>query len=275
MIRIISTLVCAIIASMLYAQPVWLPAGPLPSGGAYSSQFQHVFTAMHNQAALAEFPALTAGAYTERRFMLKALSSYALALAVPVPPGAFGLTIVHFGSSVFHQQKLGLAYGRSLGDKVSIGLQADYLAVSMQQYGHAGTLTFEAGCLLHISPQLHAGFHVFNPPGRQLDKSGNEDIPVVYTAGAGYEVSADFLLSAEVIRQTARAFTTRLMSEYRVMSRLSLQLGLSTDPQLSGGGLSFSWEGLRIQLYGNYHPQLGITPATAIVWQLKKREVLP
>ncbi|HEY1167183.1 MAG TPA: hypothetical protein VGE90_18540 [Chitinophaga sp.] len=275
MIRIISTLVCAIIASMLYAQPVWLPTGPLPSGGAYSSQFQHVFTAMHNQAALAQLPALTAGAYTERRFMMKALSTYALALAAPVPPGAFGLTFVRFGSPVFYQQKLGLGYGRSLGDKLSIGLQADYLTVSMQQYGSAATLTFEAGCLLHITPQLHAGFHVFNPPARQLDKSGQEEIPVVYTAGAGYEVSSDFLLSVEVIRVTARAFTTRLMSEYRVMPQLSLQLGLSTDPQLSGAGASFSWEGLRIHLYGNYHPQLGITPATAIVWQLKQRKTLP
>jgi len=275
MIRIISTLVCAIIASMLYAQPVWLPTGPLPSGGAYSSQFQHVFTAMHNQAALAQLPKLTAGAYTERRFMMKALSTYALALAVPVPPGAFGLTFVRFGSPIFYQQKLGLGYGRSLGNKVSIGLQADYLAVSMQQYGSAATLTFEAGCLLHITSQLHAGFHVFNPPARQLDKSGQEEIPVVYTAGAGYEVSSAFLLSVEVIRETARAFTTRIMSEYRVMPQLSLQLGLSTDPQLSGAGASFSWEGLRILLYGNYHPQLGITPATAIVWQLKQRETLP
>jgi len=275
MIRIISTLVCAIISSMLYAQPVWSPAGPQPAGGAYSSQFQHVFTAMHNQAALGQLPALTAGAYTERRFMLKALSVYSLALAVPVPPGAFGLSFVRFGSPAFHQQKLGIAYGRSLGDKLSIGLQADYLAVSMQQYGSAGTLTFEAGCLLHITPQLHAGFHVFNPPARQLDKSGQEDIPVVYTAGAGYEVSDAFLLSAELIRESARSITTRLMSEYKVMAQLSLQLALSTDPQLSGAGIRFSWEGLHIHLYGNYHPQLGLTPATAIVWQLKQRGTLP
>jgi hypothetical protein len=275
MIRIISTLVCAIISSMLYAQPVWLPTGPQSTGGAYSSQFQDVFTVMYNQAALGHLPALTAGAYTERRFMLKALSMYALALAVPVPPGAFGLTFTRFGTTAFHQQKLGLAYGRSLGDKVSIGLQADYLAVSMQQYGSASTLTFEAGCLLHISPQLHAGFHVFNPPARQLDKSGQQDIPVVYTAGAGYEVSAAFLLSAELIRESARSITTRLMSEYKLIPQLSLQLALSTDPQLSGAGISFSWEGLRIHLYGNYHPQLGVTPATAIVWQLRKKETLP
>jgi hypothetical protein len=275
MIRIVSTLVCTIISSMLHAQPVWSPTGPQQSGGAYSAQFQHAFTAMHNQAALAQLSAFTAGAYTERRFMLKALSLYSLALAVPVPSGAFGLSLQHFGFAAFNWQKLGFAYGRSLGTKVSIGLQADYLAISMQQYGRAGTLTFEAGCLLHITPQLHAGFHVFNPPARQLDKSGQQDLPVVYTAGAGYEMSAAFLLSAEVIRETNRPVTTRLMSEYRVVPELSLQLGLSTDPQLSGAGASFSWQGLRICVFGNYHPQLGLTPATAIIWQHPKKRTLP
>jgi hypothetical protein len=275
MIRIISTLVCAFITSMLYAQHVWSPTGLQQSGGAYNTRFRHVFTTVHNQAALAGLPAATAGAYTERRFMLKALSLYTVTLAVPVPPGAFGITIQRFGSPDFNRQKLGFAYGRSLGNKVSIGLQADYLTVSMQQYGSAGTFTFEAGCLLHITPQLCAGFHVFNPPARQLDKTGQTDIPVVYTAGAGYEVSAAFLLSVEVIREAARAVTTRLMSQYRVIPEFSLQLGISTDPQLSGAGAGFSWRGLHIQLSGNYHPQLGLTPATAIVWQLKKKGTLP
>lgn len=275
MIRIISTLVCACISSMLYAQHVWSPTGPQQSGGVYSTHFRHVFNAVHNQAALAHLPELTAGAYTERRFMLKALSLYSIALAVPVPPGAFGITLQHFGSPEFNRRQLGFAYGRSLGSKVSVGLQADYLTVSMQQYGSAGTFTFEAGCLLHITPQLCAGFHVFNAPSRQLDNAGPEDIPVVYTAGAGYEVSAAFLLSVEVIREAARAITTRLMSEYRVVPALSLQLGLSTDPQLSSAGASFSWQGMRILLSGNYHPQLGLTPATAIVWQFKRKGTLP
>jgi hypothetical protein len=237
--------------------------------------FQHVFTALHNQAALAQLPTLSTGAYAERRFMLQATSLYAMALAVPTSSGTFGLSVQHFGYTAFNQQKLGIAYGRTLGSKVSIGLQVDYLAVSMQQYGRTSTVTFEAGCLFHITPQLHAGIHAFNPVARQLDKAGQQDIPVVYTAGAGYEVSGDFLLSAEVIKETDHSLTTRVMGEYRIIPQLSLQLGLSTDPQLSGGGVSFTWQTLRICLSGCYHPQLGITPAMAIIWQLKKKETLP
>lgn len=274
MIRIISTLVCTYCTSILYAQPVWIPTGPQLTGGAYSTRFQHVFTAMHNQAALAQLSTATAGVYTERRFMIGAAALHAVALALPVPPGAFGLSLQRFGFDAFNLQKLGFAYGRSLGTKVSIGIQADYLAVAMQQYGRAATFTFEAGCLLHITPQLHAGFHVFNPPGRQLDKAA-QDIPVIYTAGAGYEASDAFLLSAEVIRESARPFTTRVTAVYRIIPQLFLQLGLSTDPQLSGAGIGFSWHQLYCALSGNYHPQLGFTPAAAIIWQSRKKDLLP
>jgi hypothetical protein len=276
MTRFISTVVCTIGVSISHAQPVWLPAGPQQAGGAYSAQFQQVFTAMYNQAALAQLPAFTAGVFSERRFMLKETALHALTMALPVSAGAFGLSVQQFGFSAFRQQKLGIAYGRPLGARLSIGLQLDYLSTSMQQYGEAATITFEAGCLLHLTPQLHAGFHVFNPPARQLDRSGLQDLPVIYTAGVGYEVSGAFLLSAELVRENSRSLTTaRIMGEYRVLPRCSLQLGLSTDPQLSGGGFSFNWQNLRICLSGTYHPLLGITPATAIIWQSAKKGTLP
>jgi len=270
--RSIVTIVCALGIFTLHAQHVWLPGGPQQVGGTYSRQFQHVFSALHNQAALAALPAITAGAYAERRFMLKATSLYALGLAVPTASGTFGLSVRHFGYAAFNQQQLGIAYGRNLGSRVSIGMQVDYLGLSMQQYGRAGMVTFEAGCLFHITPQLHAGIHAFNPAAQQLDKSGRQDIPVVYTAGAGYEASGNFLLSAEVIHTTDRALTTRLMCEYRIVPQLSVQLGLSTDPQLSGGGVRFSWQSLHIYLSAHYHSQLGITPATAITWQPGTKE---
>lgn len=273
--KLIATVVCTCGISLLKAQSVWLPVGPLQAGGAYSTQFQHVFTALHNQAGLAHISTVSAGVYAERRFMLAATSLYAVAVAIPTPSGTFGLFAQHFGYNVFNQQKLGIAYGRTLGSKVSIGIQADYLAASIQQYGRAGTVTFEAGCLLHITPQLHAGIHAFNPPARQLYKAGAQDIPVVYSAGIGYEVSGSLLFSAEAIQETGRPVTTRVMGTYRVIPRLSLQLGIATDPQLSGGGISFSWQSLRIYVSGSYHPQLGITPATAVTWQPQPKTAQP
>lgn len=272
--KLIVTVVCTWGISLLKAQSVWLPVGPQQAGGTYSTQFQHVFTALHNQAALAHISTVSAGVYAERRFMLDATSLYVMAVAIPTSSGTFGLSVQHFGFDAFSQQKLGLAYGRTLGSKVSIGIQADYLAASIRQYGRASTVTFEAGCLLHITPQLHAGIHAFNPAARQLYKARAQDIPVVYSAGLGYEVSGSLLFSAEVIRETDRPMITRVMGEYRIIPQLSLQLGIATDPQLSGGGISFSWQSLRIFLSGSYHPQLGITPAAALIWQLKKKETL-
>jgi len=143
-------------------------------------------------------------------------------------------------------------------------MQIDYLSKAIQQYGRADAVTFELGCLLHITPQLHVGLHTFNPA---LNKLGGESLPVIYTAGAGYEVSDNFIISTSVMQQDDAAPFAAFMCEYRIMPQLSLQLGLS--PQ-SSATVSFTLNSMYILLSATHHPQLGFTPNTSIVWQLKK-----
>ncbi|SFD10960.1 hypothetical protein SAMN05518672_101518 [Chitinophaga sp. CF118] len=250
------------------AQPVLLSTEKQLYPGTYSRHFQQVFTAMQNQAALAYIPVLSAGVSTERRFMLKALSMHTVTLALPVPPGTFAFTLQQAGYSAYHQQQMGVAYGRKLGNKLSIGMQVDYFSKAIRQYGRADAVTFELGCLLHITPQLHAGLHAFNPVAGKL---GNEPMPVIYTAGLGYEVSDAFLISAAVIQQDDATPATSIMCEYRIIPQLSLQLGLSPDPQFSSAAASFTLGSMRIFLSATHHPQLGFTPTTSIIWHLKKK----
>lgn len=221
---------------------------------------------MQNQAALAYIPVLSAGVSTERMFMLKALSLHTLTLALPVSSGTFALNLQQAGFSAYHQQQAGIAYGRKLGNKLSIGIQIDYLSKTIQQYGRADAVTFELGCLLHITPQLHVGLHTFNPALRTL---GHEQLPVIYTAGAGYEVAENFLISTSITQEDDAAPVTKFMCEYRIIPQLSLQLGLSPDPQFSNAAACFTLNRLRIFLSATHHPQLGFTPTISIVWQLK------
>lgn len=262
--KLFVSIVCTTCSAFLCAQPVWLSAQKQQYAGTYSRNFQQVFTAMQNQAALAYLPVLSAGVSTERMFMLKALSIHTVTLVVPVSSAAFALNLQRSGFSAYHQEQAGIAYGRKLGDKLSIGMQIDYLSKAIQQYGRADVLTFELGCLLHITSQLHVGLHTFNPALRSL---GTESLPVIYTAGAGYEVSANFLISTSVIQEDDAAPVAAFMCEYRIIPQLSLQLGLSPA---SNATACFTLNNMRIVLSATHHPQLGFTPNTSIVWQLKK-----
>jgi hypothetical protein len=260
-------IVCTMCSGLLcnifsYGQTIWLSAEKQQYAGTYSRHFQQTFSALQNPAALPYITA-SAGVNTERRFMLKALSVHTAVITVPAPPGAFAINIQQAGYSAYHQQQAGFAYGRQLGNKLSIGMQIDYLSTTIQQYGSTNTITFELGCLLHITSQLHAGIHVFNPAAR---KSGDEPLSVIYTAGLGYEVSDEFIISAAVVQVNDAAPVAKVMCEYRIVPQLSLQL--ATSP--TNAAASFTVGRMRIFLSASHHPQLGFTPNTSIVWQLKK-----
>ena len=106
------------------------------------------FLLQANQAALAHINSLTAGIYSERRFLLQELSLYQLAVALPTSSGNFGVSASYFGSAQNNESVIGLAYGRKLGEKVSIGAQFNYVSMQVAGYGNASTINFEAGSIV-------------------------------------------------------------------------------------------------------------------------------
>ncbi|QHS60618.1 hypothetical protein [Chitinophaga agri] len=268
--KIIATIVCTLCTVVIFAQLVWLSVDKQPFAGTYSRNYHQLLTTWQNQAALAYIPAITAGIRTERRFMLSAIHQHDAGIVLPVTRGGFGLHLTQTGSAHFRQQSIGFAYGRPLGERLSIGTQFSYLSRQVPGYFHAHTIIAELGCLIHLTPQLHAGMHVFNPAGSRLQKPGNEQVPAVYSAGIGYEISAVLLLSAALVKESAMATLTKVMCEYRIIRELSLQLGICTDPQLNTAAVEVSLQQLHIQLSASHHPQLGMTPAASFVWQVKK-----
>ncbi len=269
--KIIATIVCTLCSAVICAQLVWLSVDKQPLAGAYSRNYHQLLTTLQNQAALAYIPVVTAGVRTERRFMLSAIQQHHVMIALPVSKGGFGLHLAQSGFSYFRQQSIGFAYGRKLGERCSIGLQMDYLSKTIPRYFNAGTIVGELGCLIHLTPELHVGMHVFNPTRNKLRRLDNEVIPAIYSAGMGYEVSAAFLLSVAVVKETATALLTKVMCEYHMLKTLSLQLGICTDPQLNTAAIGFTLQQLFVLLSANYHPQLGITPSAAVVWAFKKQ----
>lgn len=268
--KIIATIVCTLCTVVIFAQLVWLSVDKQPFAGTYSRHYHQLLTTWQNQAALAYIPAVTAGIRTERRFMLSAITQHDAAIVLPVTRGGFGLHLTQTGFSQFRQQSIGFAYGRQLGERLSVGMQIDYLSKKIPGYFHVNTIVAELGCLIHLTPQLHAGLHVFNPTGSSLQKLDKERVPAIYSAGIGYEVSSVFLLSAAVVKESAVSALTKVMCEYRIIRELSLQLGICTDPQLNTAAVGISLQQLHIRLSASHHPQLGMTPAAAVVWQVKK-----
>src|SRR5688572_28105163 len=110
---------------------------PYISLGAYSQQQQDVFSFVNNQAALAGVKAAGIGIFGERRFLLAENSAYTIAAALPTSKGNFGLQVNYAGFDNFNENKIGLAYARSLGSKLAMGIQFNYYGYRIPTYGNA------------------------------------------------------------------------------------------------------------------------------------------
>lgn len=237
----------------------------------YTVKGANAFSFGANQAALANIKYISAGVYGERRFLLSELAHYQAALAIPTSTGNFGVKATYFGSPDNRETSLGLGYGRKLGTKVDIGAQFNYYAVDVSSYGTASTINFEAGLLLHITEQLHAGFHAYNPTGSRLNKGEEERLPAIYSAGLGYEASDKFFVSGEIQKIEDRDMSVNGAMQYSFEEKLFARAGFTSGTSSYFLGLGVMLKTFRLDATATIHPQLGVTPGIMLLFNGKQK----
>jgi hypothetical protein len=235
-------------------------ASPYLGFGAYSNNNVDVFSSQSNQASLAQLKQPSVGVYGEKRFLLNELGLYDAVLAIPTHSGNFGLDVNYYGFSDYNESQLGLAYGRSLGSKVDVGVQFNYYAVRIAGYGNASAINFELGTILHLTDHLNAGLHVYNPLSGKLGKDEEEKLASVYSAGIGYEPSQIFFLGLEIKKEENKPVDVNVGFQYQFLAQLLVRLGISAGTSTMFLGFGFKWRSMRLDATASYHPQLGITP---------------
>jgi hypothetical protein len=258
------------ICGTVNAQVLQNPTSAYYTGaGAYSVDHTDVFSFTANPAALAQEKEISAGVYGERRFLMAALSNYRLAAVLPTPSGNFGLEGDYFGFNNYNQSRLGLAYSRQLGKKLSAGLQFNYHAFAIAGYGKMQAITIGAGAVFHLTELLNAGIRINNPPGAGF---GAEKLPFAYTGGFGYDASEKVFISLEILKEKNQPVSINAGIQYEVTRRLLLRAGLATATGSGCLGIGFFWSDFRFDVVSGVHPLLGITPGFLFCYNLKKKK---
>ena len=242
---------------------------PYTSLGAYSTKQADVFSFGNNQAALASVKTTSVGIYGERRFLLSETSLYSLAAAIPTSLGNFGLQLNYSGFKNFNESKIGLAYSRSLGSKLDIGVQFNYYGYRIPTYGNASTINFEAGAIVHFSEKLSGGIHIYNPVAGKLGKSSDEKLAAAYKLGLGYDASDNFYVSAEIIKEEDKPVNVTGGIQYHFKKQFFVRAGFVSETTSGFGGVGIAWKNLRLDIAANYHPQLGFSPGLLLIANFK------
>ena len=252
-----------------YNQSVrYMPAAKYASLGAYSKSFVNVLSATSNQAALSAIKSISAGIYSERRYLLAELNFHSLAICIPVQFGGVGISAEYFGYDEYNETQLSLGYGKSLG-KIDVGIQFNYHSMHLGVYGKDALLNIEIGAIMHVTERIRAGLHVFNLTGRKFGSNRLEKIPSVVSGGLGFEASEKVFVSAEFIKEDDRPVNINAGLQYAFEKKLFARLGLYTETTNLYFGVGLRWKSLRVDIIVSHHPQLGFTPGLMLVFEKK------
>jgi hypothetical protein len=256
---------CAAAQSLRYT--VALPYTGL---SAYSVQQKDPLSFTGNQAALAKSDRAGIGIYGESRFLLAATHSYALAGTLPTSMGNFGLQLNYSGFKNFSENKIGLAYAKSLGNKVDVGIQFNYYGYRIPGYNSASTVNAEAGIIVHLTDKLNGGIQVYNPLGGKLGKDGDEKLAAVYKMGLGYDASDNFYVSGEIIKEEDKPVNVVAGFQYQFEQQFFARAGFMSESATLFAGVGAGWKNSRIDLAASYHPQLGFSPGILFITRFGK-----
>ena len=266
-----SVFILLLILSNVNAQSLrYSVALPYISLGAYTTKQIDAFSFVGNQAALARVKSGGIGVYGERRFLLSENSVYGIAAAIPTKKGNFGVQINYAGFANYKEQKAGLAYAKTLGSKIDIGVQFNYYGFTVPSYINASTVNFEAGAIFHVSEKLNAGVHVYNPVAAKLGKTGDEKLAAAYKLGIGYDASDEFYIASEIIKEQNLPLNITSSFQYQFKKQFFVRAGFRSDNNTGFAGVGFLYKKLRIDFASSFHPQLGISPGLLLIYNFKE-----
>lgn len=260
---------CAPALNQLRAQDGLFPAFDIRSRlmggtGLNASGIDALWT---NPAGLAKTPqSIEAGGTVEQRFGLSELNTATIGAARGFGNGGFGLQLGSFGFDSYRETRIGVAYGRKLTSKFSVG--ADFAGFATSTNGYASTfdVTFGIGMQLEIVPELSVGARIFSP--FRTERLPDEYLPQLLALGISYRPSEKVILNAEVHQDTDHPLRFRAGAEYLPAEELSIRLGVATESSEISFGLGYRViDGLELSAGAIWHEVLGVWPGVGVRWR--------
>lgn len=242
------------------------------SMGGYSTTLKDVWSANNNQAGLGFVNTVSGGISFESRFLLKETSYRAGAFVLPTKFGSFGVSVTSFGYQLYNQNKIGLAYGQKLTEKIAMGVQLNYNNVKLNQdYGQKSTFTGAVGIIADLTNELTLGVHVYNPTRTKFAEYVNERLPTIMKLGLDYKFSEKVFIGVETEKEMDEDALVRVGIEYLPIDILYLRAGVSSNPTLSSFGFGLQLKDFKLDLSTSFHQTLGVTPAISIIYSVSKK----
>lgn len=266
-------LLLIVLPSCVFAQGYLHVGARSASLGNASVCLDDVFSFYHNPAGLAGIDRATVGAGYENRFLLRELQTQALVAAIPLKTGVLSVGAQLYGYELFRSQKAGVGYSVKLAEKLSGGVQLNYLGLRLPaNYGSKHTATAEIGIIGELTDNWKIGASVFNLGRAKLADFMDDRFSTVMRLGTSYTVSKKALFLLEAEKHIDYKMRAKAGVEYRPEENFFLRFGAATQPIEMSFGLGYRFSSFQIDLGSAFHQHLGWSPHFAFIYAGKEKK---
>lgn len=241
--------------------------GPISigKGGTYATNTDF-WSSVYNQAGLAFIEKTEVGIGYDNKYLLKELSTKYIAAAVPLSKnGSLGISVSQFGFQLFNHTQLGLGYGMKLSESFAMGVNLDYLHLSIGDiYENKNAVSFQAGFLYQLNSSWRIGTHLKNPSMSKLSEYNDERFPTSLQLGCAFSASKNVELSAEIEKDIQHKPSLKTGIDYKLFDTFVLRAGIATNPTQAAFGFGLNLNSFVIDFASSYHEVLGFSPSTGI-----------
>jgi hypothetical protein len=241
------------------------------SSGAYSTHFNDVFSFLSNPASLGITEGFSGGILAERKWMLKELDNYAIAVSGNAGRGGFGILFQQSGDTDYNERSLELAYGKNLG-KMEMGIRFSYLRDKALGYQSIGFGYSGISMRFHVSEKLITGWELGLPVFGRAGKTNPEKGPQLFKTGFGYEWREDLFLAVQIVKESGLPLNIIPSMEYHYDKHFFFSFGINSNTGSPFFKSGWKKSKLCIQIYTVYEPVLGFSPGLLLIWENKNKK---
>ncbi len=246
------------------------PSSRASAFGGASLCFADVWASNNNPAALCQLKQAVAATAFYNRFVMKELSTAAIALALPAGKGSWGFCYQRFGYSLYNENNIGLSYGLPLGAALSMGAAFRFSNIRQGDiYGTQHRLHAELSFLSYLNDRLSVGGRIKEISLNSFNKRKNQPYPSAIQLSGLYKVSAKVNLGLEVEKQVHSSLNWKTGIEYFFHSDFAVRAGCCTMPFSTSFGFGYKTKNVCIDLHNLYNFTLGVSSGISLSYHFQ------
>lgn len=189
----------------------------------------------NNISGVAKLKAVNPSFTFERRYNFRAFDLIGAAVNLPFAntPLKYGNVAVGFyrlGNLDYNETRANIGYAHNIM-AVSLGIQVEYVQVSISDLGSKGNVIVNFGGQAQITKTLKFGAFIYNINQAKIASYRDERIPTIMKAGLSYNPMQKLFLNVEMEKDVELSPRFKAGVEYAIIDKLFLRTGFNVNPQ--------------------------------------------